>query len=207
MWLNKFLDLEDDIEQLRSKIEENIFKKIKKTQLTPLQFTVLETIFNAHTISGYDLIKLLNKQFAKTWKASSGTIYPILSKLEKNGYLTSKQVKSPIGPLRTVYSLTDAGKQIIKTKVNKNFQEQLNYIENFVTELSLIYIKSFPKEVAEQKTEEVKSLLKQIIDNIIERIPVNMKFPSYCPQCGSKLDKQGIKFCAYCGADLKGRVS
>ena len=84
MWLGKFLDLEDDIEMLRSKIKKEIFKKIKKRRLTPLEFTIIEVIFNSNALSGYDIIQTLNKHFAGTWKARSGTVYPILSKLERN---------------------------------------------------------------------------------------------------------------------------
>ena len=82
MWLNKFLDLEEDIEKLGMKFNKDIFRKIKKTKLTPLEVTILEAIFNVKTISGYDLIEILNSQFAKTWQAKSGTIYPILNKLQ-----------------------------------------------------------------------------------------------------------------------------
>ncbi|GAH45274.1 unnamed protein product, partial [marine sediment metagenome] len=60
MWLGKFLDLEDDIEMLRSKIKQEIFKKIKKNKLTPLEFTIIELTFNSNALSGYDIIQTLN---------------------------------------------------------------------------------------------------------------------------------------------------
>ncbi|MBD3211718.1 MAG: zinc-ribbon domain-containing protein [Candidatus Lokiarchaeota archaeon] len=206
MWLNKILDVEEDIEKLRESIEKNIFDKIKKKKLTPLEFTILEAVFNLKTISGYDLINILNEQFAKTWEASSGTVYPILSKLEKNGYLESKKVKSPIGPLKNVYSLSEAGKQIIKMKVSDNFHDQLKYIENFLTELSIIYINSFPNAEREEKTEQIKSLLNNMFSNIMNRIPTNIKFPRFCPECGSKIEKQGVEFCSFCGTELRNRT-
>lgn len=104
MWLGKFLDLEQDLKDLRSKIKKGLLDKITKDKLTPLEFTIIETIFNSKELSGYDLMVNLNKQFAGTWEAHSGTIYPILRKLENNGFLKAKTVKSPIGPLRKVYS-------------------------------------------------------------------------------------------------------
>ena len=129
MWLGKFLDLEEDMEELRSKIKQEIFKDITKSKLTPLEFTIIEVIFNTQALSGYDLMLSLNRHFAGTWEAKSGTIYPILSKLEKNGFLKSKMVKSPIGPLRKVYTLTKAGEELLKLKVNKNAKrvDTLNY--------------------------------------------------------------------------------
>ena len=79
-------------------------------KLTPLEFTIIETIFNNQQISGYDLIRILNDHFAGTWEAQSGTIYPILSKLKRDGFLAIKNVKSPVGPIKKVYSLTEAAR-------------------------------------------------------------------------------------------------
>ena len=82
MWLGKFLDLEDDINELRSRIKEELLNSLLKNKLTPLEFTIIESIFNSKQLSGYDLIKNLNRHFAGTWEAHSGTVYPILSNLE-----------------------------------------------------------------------------------------------------------------------------
>ncbi|MFX1324911.1 MAG: PadR family transcriptional regulator, partial [Promethearchaeota archaeon] len=102
MWLGKFLDIEDDLEELKSEIKQELLDSLQKNKLTPLEFTIIETIFNSKQLSGYDLIRNLNRHFAGTWEAQSGTIYPILSKLERNGFLSAQKVKSPIGPLRKV---------------------------------------------------------------------------------------------------------
>ncbi len=170
MWLGKFLDFEEDIKDLRTKIKEEVFDNLKKSKLTPLEFTIIESIFNNEKLSGYDLINNLNKHFAGTWKAQSGTVYPILSKLKKNGFLNIERVKSAIGPIKKVYSLTEAGEELLKVKVNKNFQEQLNFIENFLVELTSIYILSFSKEFREQKIEEVHNSIKEIFENVKNRI-------------------------------------
>ena len=170
MWLGKFLDLEEDIKELRSKIKEELFDNIKKNKLTPLEFTIIESIFNNKKLSGYDLINSLNKHFAGTWKAQSGTVYPILSKLKKNGFLSIEHVKSEIGPIKKVYSLTEAGEELLKVKVNKNFREQIQFIENFLTELSTIYIRSIPEEKKVKEIEEVKDLLKKTLESVINRI-------------------------------------
>jgi len=170
MWLGKFLDLEEDIKELRSKIKEELFDNIKKNKLTPLEFTIIESIFNNKKLSGYDLINSLNKHFAGTWKAKSGTVYPILSKLKKNGFLNIERGKSEIGPIKKVYSLTEAGEELLKVKVNKNFREQIQFIENFLTELSTIYIHSIPEEKKAKEIEEVKVLLKKTLESVIDKI-------------------------------------
>ena len=201
MWLGKFLDLEEDIEELRSKIKQEIFANITKSKLTPLEFTIIEVIFNSQALSGYDLMRALNKHFAGTWEAKSGTIYPILSKLERNGFLKSKMVKSPIGPLRKLYTLTTAGDELLKLKVNKNYSEQLLLIENFVVELSSIYIKSHPNEDRKEIIAEVQELLNTSFDRIKENIPSTLKFKTNCSNCGSEIGRK-VAFCPNCGSQL-----
>jgi PadR family transcriptional regulator PadR len=201
MWLGKFLDLEEDIEELRSKIKQEIFADITKNKLTPLEFTIVEVIFNSQALSGYDLMQALNKHFAGTWEAKSGTIYPILSKLEKNGFLKSKMVKSPIGPLRKLYTLTKAGEELLKLKVNKNYSDQLLLIENFVIELSSIYIKSHPKEDRKEIIAEVQESLVKTFDKIKDSIPSTLKFKTRCSNCGSEIGRKVI-YCPFCGVQL-----
>jgi PadR family transcriptional regulator PadR len=202
MWLGKFLDLEEDMKDLRLKIEKQIFTNIKKNKLTPLEFTIIETIFNNQQISGYDLIRILNDHFAGTWEAQSGTIYPILSKLKRDGFLAIKNVKSPVGPIKKVYSLTEAGEELLKIKVNKNFREQLTFIENFLRELSSVYIHSLPEDLKKQSTEDVQEMLKKTIKNVIDTLPTAVEFKIICKSCGQELDREGAKFCEKCGEPL-----
>ncbi|MFX1316886.1 MAG: helix-turn-helix transcriptional regulator [Promethearchaeota archaeon] len=201
MWLGKFLDLEEDIKNLRKTIKEGLLDKLKKDKLTPLEFTIIETIFNSRELSGYDLINNLNRQFAGTWEAQSGTIYPILRKLEENGFLKAKKVKSPIGPLRKVYSLTKAGEEVLKFKVNKNYLDQLKFTENFLVELSSIYIHSFPEEEREQVINEIRNILKDTFESVIKNIPPTLEFKAKCQGCGSEISREA-KFCPSCGVLL-----
>lgn len=201
MWLGKFLDLEDDINELRSQIKEKIFDSLHKNKLTPLEFTIIETIFNSKQLSGYDLIINLNKNFAGTWEAQSGTIYPILRNLEKDGFLKARKVKSLIGPLRKVYSLTEAGEQILKHKVSKNYIDQLKFVENFLVELSSIYIHSFPKSDKEIKIQEIKEFLKGTFENVMKMIPPTLEFKTKCQECGSEISREANN-CPKCGAPL-----
>ncbi|TFG11349.1 MAG: zinc-ribbon domain-containing protein [Promethearchaeota archaeon] len=202
MWLGKFLDLEEDIKELRSKIEKQIFTNIKKNKLTPLEFTIVESIFNNQHISGYDLIRILNDHFAGTWEAQSGTIYPILSNLKRDGFLKITKVKSPVGPIKKVYSLTEAGEELLKIKVNKNFLDQLTFVENFLTELSAVYIHSLPEDQKEKSIIAVQKILKNTIDNVIDTLPSAVEFKVKCKKCGSEIGRLEAKFCESCGEPL-----
>jgi len=202
VWLSKFLDFKDDIKELTSELKIKIFEEIKKDKLTPLEFTILESIFNKKAISGYDLIQTLNQHFAGTWEARSGTIYPILSKLKRNGFLNIKTVKSPIGPLRKLYSLTKAGEQLLKRKVNKNFYDQVKFIENFLIELSRIYLESLPEIDKDNVVKEIDDLIRNMFENI--RIKLHL-FPGKkfkCTNCGAINENINASYCSFCGKYL-----
>jgi PadR family transcriptional regulator PadR len=201
MWLGKFVDLEEDLDELKEQIEKEIFNGIKKSKLTPVEFTIIESIFNFKGMSGYDLIQNLNKHFAGTWVAQSGTIYPILSKLERDGFLRSNMVKTPIGPLRKVYFLTEAGEEIIKLKVNKNFHDQLKFLENFLVELSSIYIRSNPRSERKEQIKLLEETLKETFQNVMERIPSILDYKDICENCGSEIGRKAA-YCPYCGFGL-----
>jgi len=201
MWLGKFLDLEDDIEKLGATIKKEILNDLQKSKLTPLEFTIIEAIFNSNQLSGYDLIKNLNRHFAGTWEAQSGTIYPIIRKLEKDGFLKAKKVKSPIGPLRKVYSLTEVGEELLKFKVNKNYYDQLKFVENFLVELSSIFIRSFPIKEQSQKIAEIQNALNETLINVMQNIPPTLEFNTMCKNCGAEIGRE-VAYCPQCGKSL-----
>ncbi|MFX1419265.1 MAG: helix-turn-helix transcriptional regulator [Promethearchaeota archaeon] len=201
MWLGKFLDLEEDIEELSSYAKKEIFDGLLKNKLTPLEFTIIETIFNSKQLSGYDLIKNLNRSFAGTWEAQSGTIYPILRKLEKDGFLKAQKVKSPIGPIKKVYSLTEAGNEILKFKVNKNYYDQLKFVENFLVELSSIFIRSFPSKEQSEKIVEIQNVLSETLKRVMQNIPPTLLYKTTCNNCGAEIGRE-VAYCPECGKSL-----
>ncbi|MHA1148936.1 MAG: helix-turn-helix transcriptional regulator [Promethearchaeota archaeon] len=204
MWLSKFLDLKDDLKDMKVEIKNALFSKRESKKITPLEFTILEKIFNYKEISGYDLIQSLNRLFAGTWKAKSGTIYPMLSKLSNNGFLKVKTVKSPIGPLKKVYELTEAGEELLKYKVNKNFKDQLQFLENFIVELSSIYIHSFQEEKQTEQLRETQKIIHEMLNRIAEKIPLGVEFKMKCPNCGLEMERSNATFCSVCGSALHG---
>ncbi len=40
-----------------------------------------------------------------------GTLYPVLTRLDKNGHICCRKAKSPLGPIRKYYSITEQGKE------------------------------------------------------------------------------------------------
>lgn len=56
---------------------------------------------------GYDLIDKLNDY---GFSITQGTLYPLLIRLEKKGYVQSYYEESSAGPRRKYYRITDAGR-------------------------------------------------------------------------------------------------
>ncbi len=75
---------------------------------------------------GYELIENISKHI----NISEGTIYPLLRRLRKGGYVTTYLKESSEGPPRKYYEITDEGKSTLEklTKEWFSFSEGVNKI-------------------------------------------------------------------------------
>lgn len=82
---------------------------LKQTQLLKgvLEGCVLLIVLE-NEVYGYEMIQLLKKHGFN--EIVAGTVYPLLQKLEKQGYLSSIMKSSPEGPNRKYYCITQEGK-------------------------------------------------------------------------------------------------
>lgn len=66
---------------------------------------------------GYEIIKELELRSNKTFQFKEGTLYPVLHKLENNGYVKSYMAKGDTGKERRYYQITLKGKkQLVEEK-------------------------------------------------------------------------------------------
>ena len=69
---------------------------------------------------GYEIIKILEERSDKTFLLKEGTLYPVLHRLENEGYITSYH-KEKDGRQRRYYTITALGeKQLTDEKVQWN---------------------------------------------------------------------------------------
>ncbi len=120
-------------------------KKKIHLKLSPLEVLILaqlrsrEIRNNGESVGqyGYEMIQELNKLFAGSWEAKSGTIYPILSKLEaKKSMIKGERKKSPLGPVKKVYILEKMGREGIDSIIKENFQGDIEFIMNYMNLLA-----------------------------------------------------------------------
>lgn len=59
-----------------------------------------------------------------------GTLYPVLTRLDKNGFISCRKAKSPLGPIRKYYTITDTGQERLESfKENyKKISESTNKV-------------------------------------------------------------------------------
>ena len=83
--------------------------------VTQLRKGVLElcilNAMRAGPVYGYDIVKTLRGIAGLV--ISDGTIYPILSRLKRDGLVAASLEESPEGPARKYYRLTDKGEQLL----------------------------------------------------------------------------------------------
>lgn len=66
---------------------------------------------------GYEIIKELEERSDKTFQFKEGTLYPVLHKLENQGFVQSYMAKGETGKERKYYQITPKGKkQLVEEK-------------------------------------------------------------------------------------------
>jgi PadR family transcriptional regulator PadR len=86
---------------------EEVENKITQLRKGILELAILSALYR-DTHYGYSLVRQMTAAGALDLK--EGTIYPILSRLSKEGLVRSEWVESKQGPPRKYYSLTDSGR-------------------------------------------------------------------------------------------------
>jgi PadR family transcriptional regulator AphA len=80
--------------------------------------------------SGYDLLRAADRSVGFFWTPAKTQLYAVLRKLVENGFATARRVHQTDRPDKTLYSITDAGRErlsagleLVRSSVNKNSLE------------------------------------------------------------------------------------
>jgi PadR family transcriptional regulator PadR len=107
-------------------------KVVKETQLLKgvLDGCVLQ-IISKKEIYGYELVQELRRFGFDT--IVGGTVYPLLQKLEKQHLIKSELKKSPDGPDRKYFSLTEAGEEYL-VNFKQHWENLVNKVAGIMEE-------------------------------------------------------------------------
>lgn len=122
---------------------------------------------NMQPMSGYDIQLMLQENEAERWSGVQvGSIYHALKKLEKEHYIEIKKIESNGHRQRTVYKITDLGREQLKLLTFKAIQlSGVPYPLSLYAGLS--FIKELPLEQAKEALEQQLVLLEREL-NLIE---------------------------------------
>lgn len=128
--------------------------------------TVCLAILTQGETTGYEIRKRSTEgDFSYFLEASFGSIYPALSKLEEDGYVTS-QVQAQEGkPAKRVYSITHMGRESFINSLFSDLNEDV-FRSEFM--LFLRFAEELPRDLVEKRILERISKVEQEIASIEE---------------------------------------
>ncbi len=107
------------------------FSGYRSDILSGLDILVLSIIKNNNGISGYDIIQKINKKFKDLWKASAGTIYPLLNRLTVKGFVEIEEIMES-NRQKKIYRINDDGKKALKEILETNLEPSMNTLGDYI---------------------------------------------------------------------------
>jgi DNA-binding PadR family transcriptional regulator len=96
-----------------------------------LDILVLSIIENYDGISGYDLARKINEKFNKIWHASPGTIYPLLNRLAKGGFIEMEVILKNNRNIK-LYQITESGQKKLKEVLKSNLEPSMDTLGEYL---------------------------------------------------------------------------
>lgn len=97
-----------------------------------LDILVLSIIRNREGLSGYEISQEINKKFKPMWRASPGTIYPLLNRLDEKGFVETEEYIDENNRQKKVYRITSQGVERLKEVLKDNFETSMNTLGDYI---------------------------------------------------------------------------
>ncbi len=95
--------------------------KIDKNLIGGSTILILLALLDEKDMYGYQIIKEIEKRSDEAFQFREGSLYPVLHKLQNNGYVKSYMATGDTGKSRKYYQITKKGRKQLKEE-----QEQWN---------------------------------------------------------------------------------
>lgn len=137
-----------------------------------LRYLILR-ILTEKSMHGYEIMKNLSEEFGGFYRPSAGAIYPILQRLEDQGYIKGEKKER-----RRVYSITPEGTEILKENEEEieeiTERRRVLFIERSgsnreLRNLATIIMTNY-QDLTPEQAEKVSKILKEAIRNVIDII-------------------------------------
>ncbi|TCD45772.1 PadR family transcriptional regulator [Streptococcus sp. X16XC17] len=80
---------------------------------------------------GYEILSKIDQ--AGFQEICEGSLYPILTRLHKNGFISCRKAKSPLGPIRKYYAITSSGEKKLQS-FYRDFEEIISAVNQIKEE-------------------------------------------------------------------------
>lgn len=108
------------------------FSGYHESSLSGLDILVLSLIKNHPEITGYEITQKINNKFKPMWKASAGTIYPLLDRLLKSGFVSVNEITDENNRQKKIYTITEKGVNELRKSLKGNFEPSINTLGKFI---------------------------------------------------------------------------
>ncbi|MEY2832346.1 MAG: hypothetical protein RLZZ574_1604 [Cyanobacteriota bacterium] len=136
-----------------------------RTRRGDIKFILLELLADQPN-HGYNLIKEMERRYGEFRRLSPGSVYPTLQMLDEGGYLTSEQVGG-----KRVYTITDAGKELLAERSPQNTSNvsggignvpsEFSELRNTLTDLATV-VMQVSRSANTERMSQVRELLEQV---------------------------------------------
>ena len=128
---------------------------MRHTAMVPkgfIRYHVLEALCQK-PMSGSEMMEQIEKHTGGFWKPSPGSIYPLLSWLQDNGYIKELPVENGLKR----YELTESGKSLLEEqkKIRKHVREEAGFLPG-------PFFDTFLMKIPPEKTDEIRKSMKQL---------------------------------------------
>ncbi len=100
--------------------------------ISGLDILVLSIIRNKEGISGYEISQEINKKFKPMWRASPGTIYPLLNRLDEKDFVETEELIDENNRQKKIYRITIQGVERLKEVLKDNFEASMNTLGDYI---------------------------------------------------------------------------
>ena len=120
-------------------------------------------------LHGYRIREHIEKHFGNMWSINSGQIYPVLRKMEDDGFIIMVEVSQngSKGPHRKLYAITEKGKEEFQRWLNESPDKGMELRDPFLTRFVFLGYGSRERSVQliEEQIEIYEKQCRQRVDN------------------------------------------
>lgn len=126
-----------------------------------LEHALLGLIAEHAPVSGYDLLKTFRTSMVHYWHVQQGQIYPTLERMERAGWIESREVIQRRRPNKRLYSVTPAGKRVLVEWLESPFEPlKLKHAPL----LRIRFLGQLPPDRAREKLAEARAMAARYLE-------------------------------------------